>query len=91
MKKLTRQELVEKVESSKGRILTVSFVKKDGSLRNLNGRLGVTTHLRGGNSTVDKDRFITIYDLKNDGYRVVNRETIYSVKIDHEEFVCDEN
>jgi len=75
--------LDELLLSSVGRFVTVEFYKKDGSLRILNGRLGVTKHLKGGVSTLDPDKYITIYDLVNKGYRAVNRSTIRSVTVDH--------
>ena len=89
MKKVTRTELVELIKKSSGKILNVSFVKKDGSLRNLNGRTGVTTHLRGGKSCVDQDQYLSIYDLKAQGYRSVNKDTIEEVKFGGGVFVCD--
>ena len=72
--------------NSAGKIITVEFIKKDGSLRVLNGRLGVKKHLKGGSSTLDPAQYITIYDMKNEGYRAVNRSTIQSVTIAGEKF-----
>lgn len=77
-------EFDELILSSAGRFVTVEFLKKDGSLRTLTGRLGVTKHLKGGVSTLDPAKFITIYDVVNKGYRAINRSTIYSVTVDHQ-------
>ena len=68
---------------SAGRFVTVVFEKKNGELRTLTGRLGVTKHLKGGVSTLNADEYITIYDVVNKGYRAVNRSTIRSVTINH--------
>ena len=68
--------------NSNGKFVTITFVKKDGSERVLNGRLGVTKHLKGGVSTLNPTEYITIYDVQNGGYRAVNRSTIKRVKID---------
>jgi hypothetical protein len=73
-------EIVEKILASNGKIFTVVFIKKDGTERALNGRLGVTKHLNGGKSNLDADKFITVYDMQSKGYRAVNKETIISVK-----------
>ena len=73
---------------SAGRFVTVVFEKKDGSIRTLTGRMGVTKWLKGGQSTLDKDQFITIYDVVNKGYRAINREAIMSVTIDHQHHVA---
>ena len=76
--------LDELILQSAGRFVTVTFEKKNGELRTLTGRLGVTKHLKGGASTLNPDAYITIYDVVNKGYRAVNRETIRSVTINHE-------
>ena len=67
--------------ASDGRMVTVTFVKKDGTLRTLNGRLGVKKHLKGGSSTLDPAKYITIYDVKAAGYRAVNRDTIKGLRV----------
>ncbi len=76
------------IEQSNGKFVSVTFTKKDGSTRVLVGRLGVTKALKGGKSTLDPDKFITIFDVQADGYRAINRETIQSVRIDGKEFTA---
>ena len=61
--------------------MTITFTKKDGTERTINGRLNVTKHLAGGKRTLD-DSFIIIYSMADKGYRAVNKGTIKSVKID---------
>lgn len=68
--------------NSDGKFITVEFIKKDGTLRKLTGRLGVTKHLKGGQSTLDAAQYITIYDVQSKGYRAINRDTIQSVTIE---------
>ncbi len=68
------------IEQSNGRFVSVSFVKKDGTVRNLVGRLGVTSHLKGGKKTVPEDKYITIFDTQKGAYRSINRDTILSVR-----------
>ena len=72
--------LADKILGSKGKIITVEFIKKDGSLRIMNCRLGVTKHLKGGTSTLNPDKFITVYDLKSKGYRAIAKNSIINVK-----------
>lgn len=67
------------VAKSNGKFITVEFIKKDGSVRKLNGRIGVTKHLKGGQSTIDPTKYIVIYDNVATGYRCINRNTILSV------------
>ena len=74
------------IECSEGRFFTCEFTKKDGSIRTLNGRLGVEKWLKGGECTLDREKFVIVYDVQSKGYRAVNRETILSVKIDGVKF-----
>jgi hypothetical protein len=67
------------IAKSNGKFITVSFIKKDGTARTLNGRTGVTKHLKGGVSTVDTDKYLVVYDNVAQGYRSVNKDTIMSV------------
>ena len=52
-----------------GKIFTAKFVKKDGEFRTINCRLGVKKHLKGGRNYNASDSNITVFDLKNKGYR----------------------
>lgn len=67
------------VNENSDKFLTITFVKKDGTLRTINGRFGVTKHLRGGVKTVDPDKFFTIYSLADEGYRNINKESIVKI------------
>lgn len=70
------------IEASNGRFFTVCFKKKDGSERTLNGRLGVTYALKGGQCTLDRSKFIIVYDMQAKSYRAVNRESILWVNFE---------
>ena len=69
------------IAQSKGKFVTVTFKKKDGELRKMNCRLGVTKHLKGGTSTVDHDRYLVVYDMQSKGYRCINKDTIVSLSL----------
>lgn len=78
-----KNKLMEKIIES-GKICSVTFVKKDGSLRTLVGRTGVSKHVKGGARTSDNSQYIMFWD-KNEGrvgngYRNINRDTIVAVK-----------
>lgn len=66
---------------SNGKFVTLTFKKKDGTLRVMNCRTGVTKHLRGGACTVDTDKYLIVYDMQAKGYRSINKETIVSISI----------
>ena len=75
------------IEASNGRFFTVCFTKKDGTERTLNGRLGVTYALKGGECTLDRSKFLIVYDMAKKSYRAVNRDSIQWVKFDGVRFV----
>ena len=75
-----RRELINSLGKN-GKILSVSFIKKNGEKRNLVGRLGVKKYLKGGISTTNHiDKYITIFDLSINNYRNINLETLTTVK-----------
>jgi hypothetical protein len=67
------------IENSQGKFITVDFIKKDGTLRTINGRTGVKKYLKGGDCTLDRSKFIIIYE-NNNGYRAINRDTILAIR-----------
>ncbi len=69
------------LNGSNGKFLTVTFKKKDGTMRTINGRSGVTAHLAGGVRTTDPKKYFMIYEM-NVGYRSVNYETVTEIKMD---------
>ena len=71
--------LADQLEASTG-FVTVSFIKADGTLRKMNCRMGVTKHLKGGKSTLDAAKYVTVYDMAKASYRAVNRDTIVDIK-----------
>ena len=72
-------KIADFIAKSNGKFVSVTFIKKDGTARVLNGRTGVTKHLKGGISTVDTDQYMVVYDTVAQGYRSVNKDTIVSV------------
>lgn len=67
------------LKATQGKFFTVVFVKKDGTTRVMNCRLGVTKHLKGGVSTLNPSEFLTVYDMQAEGYRAINLSTIVSI------------
>lgn len=76
-------EFIKQVlRATDGKFFTVTFIKKDGSVRVMNCRLGVKKHLKGGTSTLDAEKFLTVWDTQAKGYRAVNFDTVQSVAVD---------
>ena len=62
------------------KIFKAIFVKKNGEVREMNCRLEVKKHLKGGRDANDKKRYLTVYDLKSKGYRNINLNTIVEIR-----------
>ena len=80
---INKYKLAALLQDAGSKFVSVEFVKKDGSLRKLNGQFGVTKHLKGGvNKTVKPDNaYMTIYDNQAKGYRTINLETIKKLRV----------
>lgn len=82
----TSQSMSQMIDKSRGRIFGVTFRKKDGTVRKMGARLGVAKNLKGGTNNSDPRQYITVWDMQKCQYRLVNRETIISLKIDKQEY-----
>ena len=76
---------------SDGKIFTVEFVKKDGTVRKMNARLGVKKHLKGGSLAFDplERNLLPVFDMQKEGYRMINASTILTIKIGGKEIVLE--
>lgn len=80
---MDKEKIIELVGN---KFFTISFIKKDGTLRKMNARLGVTKHLKGGKKSYNPDDFnyLTVFDLGKKQYRTVNLNTVKEVKANKE-------
>lgn len=69
-------------ELLKDKIFSVTFEKKDGTLRKMLCRLGVTKYLRGGEMKYSpKERnMLVVFDIQKNDYRMINFNTITELK-----------
>lgn len=76
---MNKKRIIELVGN---KFFTISFIKKDGTLRKMNARLGVTKHLKGGKRSYNPDDFnyLTVFDLGKKQYRTVNLNTVKEIK-----------
>lgn len=65
------------IRKANGRFFTVTFMKKDGTIRTINGRTGVR------NSAVETDKYFIVYDLRTKGFRSVRKDSIVRITTDH--------
>lgn len=79
---LSKFKTDEVIKETKGKIFSCSFIKKDGTIRNMVARLGVRKDLKGGRSnSSSKNSLVTVFDMLNGGYRSINLETIITLKV----------
>lgn len=76
---MNKYELMAKLG---GRFATFTFVKKDGTLRKLNGRVGVLSYQNGGKNTHDGyPTHLTVWECRSRSYRTVDIDRL--VKVSH--------
>lgn len=101
MKVIPRKEVKEKLKSLKGgTIYSVTFVKKDGSLRLMNSIKGTHKGVTGEGLKYDADEkgLIPVYDLQlarkgepeNKCWRMVNVQTVKTITVDHETYSVED-
>lgn len=79
---LTRRTILYIIDNTaKSNFIGFTFIKKDGSIRNLIGRFGVTKYLKGGKATLDPNKFYIIFDMQKKEYRSIDKSRILSVRL----------
>ena len=80
---ITLDQAKQMILDTKGGFFTVTFIKKDGTPRVMNARLGVKKHLKGGELKYDAKAmgYIPVFDMQKREYRMVNSGTILSLNI----------
>ena len=70
------------------KFISISFLKKDGTKRTINGRLHVKRYLKGGdNPNTRKDEFLIIYSMRDKGYRTINLDTVFRIAASGKEYL----
>lgn len=85
---VTREKLDKLLTDQAGKFFTVTFIKKDGTVRKSNGRFGVKKYLKGGTNKVTRydNTYDTTFDVQVMGYRTINLHTITSVRANNCEY-----
>ena len=78
-----RNEVVNLFQANKDRIFTVLFTKKDNTLREMNCRLGVKKHLKGGVKKYNPIDYnlLGVFDMQKKGYRTINLSTLKTIAL----------
>ena len=83
------------IENSKGLFIGVSFVKADGTPRNMVFRNGVETSHPAPEwdekrkVTLNERNMLTIYDVQSNGFRTINLNTITRLNVRGKEFIYE--
>ena len=86
--RIDTKDVVKVVNSSKGKFFSAVFIKKDGTPRTMNCRLGVKKYLKGGKLrfSPSKKGLIVVFDRDKKEYRMININTTQSLKVNGEEY-----
>lgn len=64
-----------------GKIFTVEFIKKDGTLRKMNARLGVKKGVKGVGMAYEpsEKNLLPVFDMQKGSFRMINCSTITKI------------
>lgn len=74
--------MLEQIKKTNGKIFSVTFVKKDGTLRKMTARLGVKKDIKGVGLSFDPaaKQLVVVFDMHKKAYRMINLQTIKEFK-----------
>ena len=91
---ITKEEAKKLIHITNGKIFSSTFVKKDGTHRLLTGRLKVTKGLKENAKPRPYDpskyNLVCVYDMKAEGYRMINFNTLLTLTINKEKYLIQE-
>ena len=81
---INKLEAYVKILATGGKLFTARFIKKDGTRRSMNCRLGVKRYLTGEGMSYNplQKLLLPVFDMQVLGYRNINLNTMYSLIID---------
>lgn len=88
MQKITRENAEKLIKATNGAFFSVSFVKVDGTLRDMTCRLGVKKGLTGKGMAYDpsENGLLPVFDVNKKDYRMIRLDTIQRVSVDGKTF-----
>lgn len=76
----SRDSVYNLIKSTNGKIFSVTFLKKDNTLREMVCRLGVTRHLQGGeDNKAHLPQYINVFEMASEKYKTVTLDTITKI------------
>ena len=89
MRRLNRWKVESIIKNTNGKIFSAKFVKKNVDIRDITCRLETETGKKGTGVSPEKldNPYICVYDMQKEGYRLINLQTIRSIKAEREEYL----
>jgi len=93
MTTISKEQAKSLIENNNSEIFKVTFVKKDGTIRDMVCRRGVTSHLKGGVLKYDPKAlgYVVVFDMAKEDYRMINLNTLISVNMGGQKFEIDQS
>lgn len=84
MPRITKEHAEKLIKSTNGAFFSVSFLKADGTLRDMTCRLGVSKGVKGVGMAYDPKEhdLLTVFDVQKNDYRMIRLETLKRVTVD---------
>ena len=92
---ISKAKATDLIKGSKGKFISVTFVKKNGEVRKMNGRMGVHSSknapLKGVGLAYNPNDYglVGIFDAQKKGYRMVNINTLSELIVDGQSYDVD--
>jgi hypothetical protein len=89
MKQIDTTKAEKLIRKTKGQVFTAVFTKKDGTVKKMNCRLGVSKGVNGTGlayNPADYD-LVTVWDMKAKNYRMLNLKTLTALQISGEFYI----
>jgi hypothetical protein len=92
MQVINKKTALEIIKNTNGKVFSVVFTKKDGTVRHMNCRTGVKKHVKGVGLAFDPSEkdLVGVFDMKNNGYRFINLQTIKGLQVSGEFYTIGE-
>lgn len=87
--KISKLQAKDLINGSEGHFFSPTFVKKNGELRKMVCRKGVTKHLKGGELAFNPNAkgLVVVFDVQKNAYRMVNINTLQELNINNATYI----
>jgi hypothetical protein len=86
--KITSEMAVKMMKRTNGKLFSVSFEKRDGTMRDMVCRTGVTKGVKGTGMAYEPEDcdLMTVYDVEREGYRMVPYNSLKKLRVNGKEY-----